>query len=83
MIWIKLPSGDKWHMWDASKFKVFCGVPSRVMIDTNESPPWEDKCQNCDKQLRRRGNPAKKPTRAQRYQNPRTGYRPKNKEKWT
>lgn len=86
MIWIKLPHGDKWHMLDKDG-EVFCLrrlVRATTHVDSSkeEAPPWDERCENCDRNLRESGNPTKKPTRKTPYLDPKTNYRPKTKVKW-
>jgi hypothetical protein len=85
MIWVKLPTGDKWHPI-GPEGKPFCGCPGEYVatVDTQtQTPPaWPDRCQNCDNTMRRRSKSKGKPTRKPRYINPKTNYRPKNKTTW-
>lgn len=79
MRWVRLPSGDKVHAFVDGE--TICGVPStaETMTDVTD-PTWQDRCQNCDNQWRRRGRDAK-PTRVPIKGNPKVRYAPRFKFK--
>jgi hypothetical protein len=74
MIWAYLPQGERAHLLIDGR--PMCGVPGEH-TRTDENPPHEERCQNCDSRWRKAGR-AKRPKSVRPARERLTTYRPRN-----
>ena len=77
MDWGKFKTGDRWHA--IVDGKPLCRCPGQV-VEMENDPTHEERCENCDKQWRRIGRENK--PKVKRKGNPKAVLHVNNKVNW-